>query len=79
MRADMMQRDGLSMPEKWSRKRPEELSPSDFLDLTADLYGLLPAKLDVAAVSEFYSGEPVWRVALFGDSAKASVDDEDEE
>lgn len=32
------------MPAKWAERRPEELSPEDFLHLTADLFqGRLPA------------------------------------
>lgn len=30
---------GKDLPEKWATRRPEELRPPDFLELTADLYG----------------------------------------
>ena len=30
------------MPTKWALKRPEELRPEEFIDLTAELYGEKP-------------------------------------
>mmetsp|Transcript_17043 Transcript_17043/g.32083 ORF Transcript_17043/g.32083 Transcript_17043/m.32083 type:complete len:327 (+) Transcript_17043:173-1153(+) len=31
--------DGLVLPDKWLLRRPQELTPGEFLQLTADLYG----------------------------------------
>lgn len=34
-----MNQEKLVLGEKWATKRPEELSPTDFIALTADLFG----------------------------------------
>jgi 16S rRNA (adenine1518-N6/adenine1519-N6)-dimethyltransferase len=36
---DLLQNEGLELPEEYQTKRPEELSPEDFLRLTTDLFG----------------------------------------
>lgn len=35
----LLAEDGLVLPEKWLLRRPQELTPGEFLQLTADLYG----------------------------------------
>ena len=55
----MLLADGLELSERWATRRPEELTPEEFLDLTSELYG--PATLDSEAV-----GVPVWRASLKG-------------
>lgn len=40
---NFLEHEGLSLPDHWSEKRPEELTPEDFLTLTRALYkGRLP-------------------------------------
>jgi hypothetical protein len=36
---DIITKENLVLPEKWETKRPEELSPVEFIHLTIDLYG----------------------------------------
>ena len=36
---ELLVKDELTLPDKWMLKRPQELSPGQFLELTADLYG----------------------------------------
>ena len=36
----------LQIPEKWETKRPEELSPLDFIRLTADLFGRVDERFE---------------------------------
>jgi hypothetical protein len=43
---DVAAADGVAIPEKWSTKRPDELHPAEFIDLTVAMYG---TKLEVAA------------------------------
>jgi len=56
-----------ALPEKWATLRPEQLTPVDFISLTADLFG------------ERDNGQPlptsVWRKALFPPSLKAKPDE----
>ena len=33
------------LPEKWATKRPEQLTPEEFVDLTLAIYGKTPAEL----------------------------------
>ena len=33
------------LPEKWATKRPEQLTPEEFVDLTLAIYGVKPAEL----------------------------------
>ena len=33
------------LPEKWATKRPEQLTPEEFVDLTLAIYGEKPAEL----------------------------------
>jgi len=35
---ELLNQEGLEMPEKWAERRPEQLTPSDFLELTRDLF-----------------------------------------
>ena len=35
---ELLTQEGLEIPEKWAERRPEQLTPSDFLDLTRDLF-----------------------------------------
>eukprot|EP01041_Mallomonas_annulata_P003998 gene3998-7968_t len=44
---DLLLLEGLTMPEKWSTMRPEQLKPEEFLQLTADIFG----KQDIASAS----------------------------
>jgi hypothetical protein len=37
--ADLLNQEKLVLGERWATKRPEELSPTDFIALTADLFG----------------------------------------
>jgi hypothetical protein len=37
--SDIITKENLVLPEKWETKRPEELSPVEFIHLTIDLYG----------------------------------------
>jgi hypothetical protein len=56
------------LPAKWATRRPEELRPPDFLELTADLYGetSLPT---TAVAADKSTGDPsasaVWSRDLF--------------
>lgn len=38
----LLLRDELTLHPKWGSKRPEELRPEDFIDITAELYGEIP-------------------------------------
>jgi hypothetical protein len=81
--ADLLNQEKLVLGERWATKRPEELSPTDFIALTADLFGeemqpirgSSPAPFQgegevTAAVAErsAFVSRPVWRKALFGAS-----------
>lgn len=39
MLVDLLNQEKLVLGERWATKRPEELSPTDFIALTADLFG----------------------------------------
>ena len=39
MSVDLLNQEKLVLGERWATKRPEELSPTDFIALTADLFG----------------------------------------
>ena len=70
--------------ERWATKRPEELSPTDFIQLTADLFGeefqpirdsahtaaaaSIDGAVNLGADRSTYVSRPVWRKALFGAS-----------
>ncbi len=34
--------DNVTIPEKWSTLRPDQLNPQQFIELTIDMYGALP-------------------------------------
>jgi ribosomal RNA small subunit methyltransferase A len=36
---ELLQQEGLTLPEKWGTMRPEELKPAEFVELTIDLFG----------------------------------------
>lgn len=36
---ELLEREALSLPEKWEMRRPESLTPVEFIHLTIDLYG----------------------------------------
>ena len=36
---DLLKRDGLELSSKWAEKRPEQLTPVEFVHLTVELYG----------------------------------------
>ena len=46
--------NGVVLPDKYATKRPEELAPQDFLDLTGVIFGFEPETADDA-------GAPIWR------------------
>ena len=35
---ELLNQEGLELSQKWAERRPEQLSPSDFLELTRDLF-----------------------------------------
>jgi len=70
---DLLQTEGLQLPERWSTMRPEQLQPVDFVQLTVDLYGERPA--DAPAQAAAGVGEGVWRKALFPLKAVEQVRD----
>ena len=37
---ELLVTDKLTLPSKWATLRPQELTPPQFIELTADLYGL---------------------------------------
>lgn len=55
--------DGLVLPEKWLLRRPQELTPGEFLQLTADLYGRREESLvvDEQGPQHQYFTERIWR------------------
>lgn len=66
---DLLEKDKVQLPERWSTLRPDQLSPRDFVQLTLDLYGEKPrSKQDVTLFTEsdreFYDYEVVWRASL---------------
>jgi hypothetical protein len=68
--------DNVTLPDKWQELRPEQLSPEEFLSLTADLYGLVEGMtVDDKSKStpsdrDFYVSETVWRTSLHGHKKK---------
>ncbi len=52
---DLLKKDGVTLPDRWAEKRPEQLTPVDFIHLCVDLYG--EAKPDEAANEE----RVIWR------------------
>ena len=60
----MLRQEGLSLPRHWEQLRPEQLTPEQFLQLTADLFGSVDKSRP--AETEPLNGkvEPVWRKAL---------------
>ncbi len=36
--------DNVTIPEKWSTLRPDQLNPQQFIELTIDMYGTVAAK-----------------------------------
>ena len=44
------------LPEKWATRRPEELTPEEFIDITSELYGPADNDEDISS--------PVWRVSM---------------
>ena len=81
---DLLNQEKLVLGERWATKRPEELSPTDFIQLTADLFGeqiqpmrdsahtaadaSIDAAVNLGADRSTYVSRPVWRKALFGAS-----------
>lgn len=56
------------LPEKWATKRPEQLSPEQFIELTRDIYGVLSAPSTApeaqnlgADDKENFTSQKVWR------------------
>lgn len=41
LRSELCLQEGVELPRKWHMKRPEELRPEHFIQLTADLFGEL--------------------------------------
>jgi len=72
---EMIEAEGLTLPERWSTLRPEQLQPEDFLQLTADLFGEIPG-WSTAAVET--NKAAVWRKALFPAGAPELKQDESE-
>jgi hypothetical protein len=64
--------DNVLLPEHWRTKRPEELTPSEFIDLTIAMYG-------EAESNGMMDREPIWRVPLNKGDKLFVDDDEDEE
>ena len=81
------------MPETWATKRPEQLTPEDFIHLTQDLFGRAPVPdirqsttTDYSAMKRVdYASVGVWRKALHkqlgggsgGNSSNSDIDDDD--
>ena len=77
---ELIKAEGLELQEKWATRRPEELTPSEFIDLTLELYGEKKKekggeKEDV----EFQTEAPVWRVKINKQEAEimGNLDDDD--
>ena len=54
------------LPEKWATKRPEQLTPEQFIELTIDIYGPVSDSDthdndDDGGDSENYTSQKVWR------------------
>jgi hypothetical protein len=61
---ELIIQDGLVLPDKWLLRRPQELAPAEFLELTADLYGTHSGDEYSGRVSECGSGsvpQNIWR------------------
>ena len=42
----------IALSERWATKRPDQLSPQDFIQLTVDIYGESPRKTSTASLKE---------------------------
>ena len=56
----------MTLHPKWGSKRPEEMKPDDFIDLTAELYGEIPSEerfpvYKPLITREDYFTKRVWR------------------
>lgn len=73
---DLIVQEGLHIPDKWATKRPEELRPEQFIDLTFDLFGgrdsTANTPLDGTTTSRsddsnpsqsIYFSKPIWRTS----------------
>lgn len=71
----MLLGDGLELSERWATRRPEELTPEEFIELTTELYG--PA----ATADSEAARVPIWRAPLKGAASIPSnhLDDLEEE
>ena len=67
----MLLGDGLELSERWATRRPEELTPEEFLELTTELYGPATDDTDTARV-------PIWRTPLKGNTPISPGDDDDD-
>ncbi len=56
LKIELLQRENLQLPEKWSTLRPEQLSPPQFLELTIDLFGERNAKESEASLPAAAAG-----------------------
>ena len=78
---EMLRQEKLGIPDKWAALRPEQLTPSDFIDLTADIFGeakdTITTSNSSANIKDAYVTRPIWRRALYPNSA-AVVPDEEE-
>ncbi len=61
-------KDEVPLPPRWHMRRPEELRPEEFLELTADLYGEIPPSQrlrpnihPLPLTREAYETPRVWR------------------
>lgn len=62
----LLLREQLQLNSKWASKRPEELRPEEFIDITAELYGEVPAAERFPAYKPLltrddYATKRVWR------------------
>ena len=61
---ELIKAEGLELHEKWATRRPEELTPSEFIDLTLELYGERNEGEEVMEGTEFQTEAAVWRVKI---------------
>jgi hypothetical protein len=62
----MLLREEMTLHPKWGAKRPEEMRPEEFIDLTSELYGEIPPEerfpiYKPLITREDYSTKRVWR------------------
>jgi len=90
---ELLQAEGLVLPEKWATLRPEQLTPPQFIDLTADLFGEAAGGRWREAASASASGaaagavgervadesRPIWRKALYPNAGGSAADADEEE